>query len=694
MSLSLTPAKRQHGRNHENSNGKKFQKLASSNSTKQLRKTSSGGAVFRVLCSSSRIESVIGKESNIISQIRQETGSKVRIDDSVPGCDERVIFIMGLDKDAEGSNQHNKNDNEDLKSAQEQGSAEDYNVNDADKETPTNAEDILSKKGTSSVHNALLLVFENFFEGERETEDTNEESNGSATVTLRLLVLSGQVGCLLGRGGSVIKQMSAESGAQIRVLPRDKLPQCASSADEVVQITGLTDAVKKAIKIVADQILQNASHDHESNPSNSSGPSSHSQSNHVPRPESHSHRSLPSHGASFGGGFRDGADFNSGVPPLFPKFLDNFMPGRMDAPDIVTVRLLCPDERVGSVIGKGGAIIKTLQHESGCEIKVLEGTSDGEERMIIVSGPAHPDDRISAVQDAVLRVQNRIAKAIPDSKEKGVTAKLLVPSNQIGCLLGKGGSIISEMRKATGAYIRILGKDQFSKNASENEVVQINGEPEVVQEALLQITTRLQHHFFRDAFPSINHPSNLAFSDRAPPFPSFMGRREVSPPGMFPNLGPSFRNIDYVGAPPLHGGFHPHDEHPPILHDIHRHGIPNISERPWHPLNLMEGGPMGLLDHGGPPQRRMSGFGGGSQQAIITNTTVEVVVPSSLVPTIYGEDGGCLRQIRQISDAKITITDPKPGAPETVIVISGTPEQTHAAQSLIQAFVMLEHETS
>ncbi|XP_021721203.1 KH domain-containing protein HEN4-like [Chenopodium quinoa] len=693
MSLSLTPAKRQHSRKHENSNGKKFQKSASLNSPKQPRKTLSGGAILRVLCPSSRIESVIEKKSNILSQIRQETGAKVRIDDPVPGCDERVIFIMGLDKEDESSNQHKKIDNEDSKSSKEQGTSDDHNVNDVDKETPTNVDDLLSKKGTSSVQNALLLVFEIFFEGEGETEDTNEESNGSGTVTLRLLVLSSQVGCLLGMGGSIIKQMSAESGAQIRVLPRDKLPQCASSADEVVQITGLADAVKKALRTASDQILENASHDNGSSPSDSFKPTSQPHSNHVPRPESHSHRSLPSHGA-LGGGFRDGADFHSGGPQLFPKFHENFMPGRMDAPEIVTFRLLCPGERVGGVIGKGGAVIKTLQHEIGCEIKVLEGASDAEERMILVSGPAHPDDRISAVQDAVLRVLNRVAKAIPDSKEKSVMAKLLVPSNQIGCLLGKGGSIIGEMRKVTGAYIRILGKDQIPKSASENEeVVQINGELEVVQEALLQITTRLQHHFFRDAFPSINHPSNLAFSDRAPPFPSFMGRREVSPPGMFPKHGPSFRNADYIGLPPMHGGFHPHDEHPPFMHDIHRHGGPNISERSWHPQNLIDG-PMGLLEHGGPPQRRMSGFGGGSPQPVITNTTVDVVVPSSLVPIIYGEDGGCLRQIRQISDAKITITDPKPGAPETVIIISGTPEQTHAAQSLIQAFVMLENESS
>lgn len=86
----------------------------------------------------------------------------------------------------------------------------------------------------------------------------------------------------------------------------------------------------------------------------------------------------------------------------------------------------------------------------------------------------HPDDRISAVQDAVLRVQNRIVRAVPDNQESPAVARILVSSNQIGCLLGKGGSIIAEMRKSSGAFIRIMGKDQMPKCASENEeVVQV-----------------------------------------------------------------------------------------------------------------------------------------------------------------------------------------------------------------------------
>lgn len=78
------------------------------------------------------------------------------------------------------------------------------------------------------------------------------------------------------------------------------------------------------------------------------------------------------------------------------------------------------------------------------------------------------------MQDAVLRVQTRIVRAIPDPKEHSMLARILVSSNQIGCLLGKGGSIITEMRKLSGAHIRILGKDQVPKCASEDEeVVQV-----------------------------------------------------------------------------------------------------------------------------------------------------------------------------------------------------------------------------
>ncbi|XP_044510998.1 RNA-binding KH domain-containing protein RCF3-like isoform X1 [Mangifera indica] len=685
MSVPLTPAKRSSDRSHTESNGKgKWQKLAGNYSQDQSSKSSDSDATIRVLCPVSKIDGIIGKDGETISQISQEAGVMIRVEEIVPGCDERVVVIAGSYKESEASTEHSKEGGVEETNATEK---EDTNLkdseNDADKESVPLA-DSKSESQTSDLQKALLLVFEKIA-AEPETDGGDEENKNSSIFILRLLVLSNQVGCLLGKGGSVIKLMSADSGAQIRVLPRDKLPTCASASDEVVQVSGEIDAVRKALQSVSQQLLKNPPRDHDSFPANLTGQS---------HPPNHS---FGSQGATHALGRRDGTDVHSSNTPLIPKFHESSMPSRLKPlQELLTFRILCHDERVGGVIGKGGSIIKSLQQETGCEIKVLEAVSNTDDRIIVVAGPAHPDDRISPPQDAVLRVQTRIIRAIPDSREQ-VMARLLVSSNQIGCLLGKGGAIISEMRKLTGAYIRILGKDQIPKCASESEeVVQINGEFEAVQEALLQITTRLRNHFFRDAFPSMNHPLNPTFLDHVPPFPSYVGRREHSPPGMYSNLGPSFPKFD-VGGPPRHAGFHPHDDRSLFMHEARRPGLaPHIPERkPWGAQGFIEGGgSIGLPDFAGPPHRRILGFGGGSQPAIITNTTVEVVVPRSLVPIIEGEDGACLKQIRQISDAKITITEPKPGATETVIIISGTPEQTHAAQSLIQAFVMSETEST
>lgn len=38
---------------------------------------------------------------------------------------------------------------------------------------------------------------------------------------------------------------------------------------------------------------------------------------------------------------------------------------------------------------------------------------------------------------------------------------------------------------------------------------------------------------------------------------------------------------------------------------------------------------------------------------MITNTTLEVVVPRSVVPAIYGIGGGCLREICEVSSMSL-----------------------------------------
>ncbi|KAL7116847.1 hypothetical protein ACP275_03G031900 [Erythranthe tilingii] len=691
MSAQVASAKRPYDQSFAEGGGRrKWQKSSGVGSDNaSFIGSSSGGKIIRLLFPASRVGGIIGKGGSTISQIRQETGAKVRVEESVPGCDERVIIIVGSDRDNENVTKQIKSEGEETKNPELTANAEE----DEKQAVPVDDSRPEKEKEPSSVQKALLVVFDKMVAILSDTKEVDEEGNKPSSFVVRLLVFSGQVGCLLGKGGSVIKQMSSESGAQIRILPKDKLPSCSSSSDELVQITGKQDAIKKALLSVSQNLVESFIRNQDSFPINMGGQSSQSfgppsrQDRFPPPPPPH--RPFHGHGEPYSSSvFHDGE-------PIMPV-RGNF------PPEVLTFRLLCNEEKVGGVIGKGGSIVKALQHETGCDIKVLDGAGDSEDRIIIISGPAYPDDGVSAPQDAVLRVQARIFRAAPENKDNTMAAKLLVSSNQIGCLLGKGGSVIAEMRKSTGAYIRILGKEQVPKNASENEeVVLASGEFEVVQEALMQITARLKNHLFRDVFPPYGHPPNPGFMEQMPPFPPYMPRREFSPPGPYSNRGPSFNNFDGPGGIPPGGGFHPRDDHPPFGHDFPGPGIPpHMSERmppaaPWGPQGPMDGpGPMGFPDYPGAPQRRHGGFPGGNQSAVITSTTVEVVVPRFVVPAIYGEDGGCIRQIREISDAKITITDPKPGASETVIIISGTPEQTNAAQSLIQAFVISETESA
>ena len=53
----------------------------------------------------------------------------------------------------------------------------------------------------------------------------------------------------------------------------------------------------------------------------------------------------------------------------------------------LNIRLLCPNSRIGSIIGKGGSVIKKMREESGAKIKIGEQMPDNEECLIQISSP-------------------------------------------------------------------------------------------------------------------------------------------------------------------------------------------------------------------------------------------------------------------------------------------------------------------
>ena len=71
---------------------------------------------------------------------------------------------------------------------------------------------------------------------------------------------------------------------------------------------------------------------------------------------------------------------------------------------------------------------------------------------------------------AALRLQSRCNEKVgKDSSDSAISTRVFIPSSQVACLIGKGGSLISEMRGVTKANIRVLQGEDVPRIARENE---------------------------------------------------------------------------------------------------------------------------------------------------------------------------------------------------------------------------------
>lgn len=52
--------------------------------------------VYRYLCPVRKIGSIIGRGGEIVKQLRLDTKAKIRIGETVPGCDERVVTVYSV----------------------------------------------------------------------------------------------------------------------------------------------------------------------------------------------------------------------------------------------------------------------------------------------------------------------------------------------------------------------------------------------------------------------------------------------------------------------------------------------------------------------------------------------------------------------------------------------------------------------
>ncbi|XP_068657384.1 KH domain-containing protein HEN4-like [Aristolochia californica] len=601
---------------------------------------SPGNVAFRILCHVSKVGAVIGKSGSVVTLIRLETGSKIRVEEPRPDCDECVILVTGPDAPKKK-----------------------ISVKNVSSTWVIDGEDM---REVSPAQEALVRVFERIFDGNIQTE-------GSTPVHCRLLAPEGHVGPVMGKGGRVVEKIRKETGARIRVLSSGQLPVGACPTDEVIQITGDILSVKQAL-IAVSCCLQDIPSSHEAQATvNRSG-----------RPAPHGTSCADISGIhNFRGNLQPASggsvDYAARNQPPFIHTDRNFPLKQNTMQQEVKFRLLCSNDKVGGVIGRSGSIVKAMQNETGASISVGATVTGSSERAITISSVENLESQYSPAQNAVLRVFSRFIEAGMEKGKEGpakgvpVSARLLILSSQVGCFMDIGGLLMSEMRTATGAGIRLFGGDQVPKCACENEeVLQINGDFANVRNALFSVTSKLREMLISSK-PLDDDGGGLHTST----LPELTNSR-------CKEHGSSGTRSCIVQDPDNQTSLALTMDRLQLSHSIEGSSSPGL----WTPQIDCEN-PRSFANNGRglSPMQEIMELKGGNKPTVQTNTTLEIAIPVHSIGSVYGEGGSNLNRIRYISGATVVIHD-QPGRHEGLVIVSGTPHQTQVAQSLLQAFIL------
>jgi len=316
---------------------------------------------------------------------------------------------------------------------------------------------------------------------------SGETSSTAATapspmIHMRCLIVTQDASIIIGKGGTHVNEIREKSGA--RVMVSDSIP---GNPERILNVSGPLDAVSKAFGLIVRRIN----------------------------------------------------DEPFDVPSV---------PGSR----AVTIKFMIPNSRMGSVIGKQGSKIKEIQDASGARLNASEGMLPGStERVLSVAGVAdaihiatyyigniliEAQERMPSSTNSSYRPSTNSRRQPPPQSgpssyggsysgssyvpgysnpygsapppphhhnpppQQLQTQQIYIPNDLVGCIIGKGGSKINEIRHMSASQIKIMEPGAVAVGANgapgpggEGErLVVITGQPANIQMAVQLLYHRLE----------------------------------------------------------------------------------------------------------------------------------------------------------------------------------------------------------
>ncbi|XP_063226540.1 poly(rC)-binding protein 3 isoform X2 [Bacillus rossius redtenbacheri] len=331
---------------------------------------------------------------------------------------------------------------------------------------------------TNAIFKAFTLICKKFEEWCSKFQDIQGASNGSGLprtpITLRLIVPASQCGSLIGKGGSKIKEIREVTGASIQVAS-EMLP---NSTERAVTISGTSEAITQCIYHICCVML-------ESPPKGATIP-------YRPKPQVAGPVILAGGQAyTIQGNYAVPAHADVSTMPLFPGLapVAGHPPlGLPPSPLLHTgladpllknghLQAALPPAHLAVDMGMGSSPL------AGLAALGLGGLTAGN------SGGLNPA-ALAALAGSQLRSNNQNRNQ-PGANQQ--THEMTVPNELIGCIIGKGGTKIAEIRQISGAMIRISNCEE-REGGTTDRTITITGNPDSVALAqyLINMSVELQ----------------------------------------------------------------------------------------------------------------------------------------------------------------------------------------------------------
>ncbi|XP_063789364.1 poly(rC)-binding protein 3 isoform X6 [Pseudophryne corroboree] len=281
---------------------------------------------------------------------------------------------------------------------------------------------------TDAIFKAFAMIAYKF-----EEDIINSMSNSTATskppVTLRLVVPASQCGSLIGKGGSKIKEIRESTGAQVQVAG-DMLP---NSTERAVTISGTPDAIIQCVKQICVVMLEVQSVGAASPPKGATIP-------YRPKPAS--------------------------APVIFAG-------GQVRADPLgastANLSLLLQHQPLPAYSIQGQYAIPHPDQLTKLHQLAMQQTPF---TPLGQTTPAFPGEKLPLHSSE--EAQNLMGQSAGmDASAQASTHELTIPNDLIGCIIGRQGTKINEIRQMSGAQIKIAS----AMEGSAERQISITGSP-------------------------------------------------------------------------------------------------------------------------------------------------------------------------------------------------------------------------